>query len=95
MFPIVIRAAAGPHDLGPGGHNNEELPKVEAQSDSDSDSDTVSSLWDEDGDDDRSSVTSINSESDIVIRNTTSVRLRCNFLPILITLYRMKGTISI
>ena len=95
VFPTVIRTAAGPHDLGPGGRDDEELPEVEAQSDSDSDSDTVSSLWDEDWDDDMSSVTTINSESDIVIRNTTSVRLRCNFLPILITLYRMKGTILI
>ena len=75
VFPMVIRAAAGPHDLGSGGRDDEELPEVEAQSDSDSDSDsdTVSSLWDEDGDDDRSSVTSIDSESDLVVHNTTSV----------------------
>ena len=69
MFPRVIRAAAGPHDLGPGGHDDEGIPEVEAQSDSDSDSDTMSGF----GDDDRSSVTSVDSESDIVIHNVTSV----------------------
>ena len=72
MFPRVMRGAAGPHDLGPGGRDDEELLEVEAPSDSDSDSDIVSSLWD-DGDDDRSSDTSIDSESDIVVHNTASV----------------------
>jgi len=67
MFPMVIRVAAGPRDLGPGSRDDEELPKVEAQSDSNSD--TMSSLHD----DDRSSVTSTDSESDIVIYDTTSV----------------------
>ena len=69
MFPRVMRAAAGPHDLGPGGHDDEELPEVEAQPDSDSDSDTMSCF----GDDDRSSVTSMDSESDVVIHNVVSV----------------------
>jgi len=73
VFPTVIRAAAGPHDLGPRGRDDEELPEVEVQSDSDLDSDTEPGLWDRDGDDDRSSVTSIDSESDIVFHNTTSV----------------------
>ena len=71
MFPKVIRAAAGPHDLGSGGRGDGVLPEVEARSDSDSD--TSPSLWDEDGADDGSSVTSIDSGSDIVIHNTTSV----------------------
>ena len=68
---VETRAAAGPHNLGPRSRDDEELPEVE--SDSDSNSDAESSLWDRDGDDDRSSVTSIDSESDIVFHNTTSV----------------------
>jgi len=82
MFPTVIRAAAGPHDLGPGARDNEELPQVEAQYDSASDSDTMSSVWDEGGDDDSSFVTCTDSESDIVIHNMVSVR-HYTFLPIL------------
>ena len=70
-IPRVIKAAAGPHDLGPGGHGNGES-SLSVQLDSDSDSDVTSSLLN-DGDD-RSSVTSIESESDIVIHNTTPVR---------------------
>jgi hypothetical protein len=80
VFPMVIRAAAGPHDLGPGGREDEELLE-EAQSDSDSDSDTVSTLWEEDSDDDSGSDTSIDSESDIVIHNMASVRSLSSFLP--------------
>ena len=72
MFPTVIRAAAGPHDLGPGGRDDEEST-AEAQSDSDSGSDTTSSLLDGGRDGDRSSVTSVDSESNIVIQNTASV----------------------
>ena len=82
VFPRVMRAAAGPHDLGPGAHDDEELPEVGAQSDSDSDSDTTSGF----GDDDRSSVTSMDSESDVVVHNTVSVRLRhalCSFSHVL------------
>lgn len=73
MFPTVIRAAVGPHDLGPGGYDNEEA-MVEAQSNSDSGSDTASSLMDGGRDDDRSSITSIDSESDIVLHNIATVR---------------------
>ena len=69
-IPRVIKAAAGPHDLGPGDRDNEESPLDEQF---DSDSDIASSLFD-DGNDDRSSVTSSDSESDIVIHNTRSVR---------------------
>ena len=79
IFPTVIRAAAGPHDLGPGGHDD-ELPEVGAQSDSDSGSDTVSGFWD----DDSNSVTSIDSESYVVIHNTVSVRLRHIFRPFIL-----------
>ena len=68
VFPTIIRAGEGPHDLGPGGHDDEGLPEVEAQSDSDPDPNTMSmsSL--------RSSATSVDSGFDAVIHNTTSVR---------------------
>ena len=72
-IPRVIKAAAGPHDLGSGGSDGEESP-VEVQCDLDSSSDIVSSPFDDGGDDDRSSMTSIDSESDVVIHNTTTVR---------------------
>jgi len=74
-IPRVIRAAAGPHDLGPGDRDNESLleEQYDLGSDSDSDSDIASSLFDDD-DDDSSSVSSVESESDIVIHNTTPVR---------------------
>lgn len=94
MFPTIIKAAVGPHDLGPGSRDDEESPKVEAQFHSDSDSDTMSGL--QDGDDDRSSAPTIDPESDIVVHNTTSVRSSLSrFLPVLITLSRPKGMISI
>lgn len=83
MFPTVITASAGPHDLGPGGRDDGESPKVEAQSDSDSGSDTMSSLCDDHWDDDKSSVTSVSSESDIVVHNITTVRPLPRFLPVL------------
>jgi len=72
-IPRVIKAAAGPHDLGPRGRDGEELP-LEVEHNSDSGSDT-SSVFDGDWDDDRSSATSIDSESDIVVHNPTLVRL--------------------
>jgi len=70
-IPRVIKAAAGPHDLGPRGRDHEESPlEVEHNSESGSD---ISSLFDDHGEDNRSSVTSIDSEPDIVIHNTTLV----------------------
>ena len=77
MFPTVIRAAAGPHDPGTGGRDDEELI-AEVQSNPGSTSDTASGLVNDDGGDDRSSVTSIDSGSDIVTHNVTAVRsLQC------------------
>jgi len=70
-IPRIMRAAAGPHDLGPGSPHDEWSP-LEAQYNSDSGSDTVPSPFDE-GEDDRGSVTSIDSEADGVIHNTTAV----------------------
>jgi len=72
-IPRVMKAAAGPHDLGPGSRDGKGLP-IAARCDSDSSSDTASSPFDADGDDGRSSDTSIDSGSDIVIHNTTAVR---------------------
>ena len=72
-IPRVIKAAAGPHDLGPGSHGDGES-SFEVERSSDSDSDIAQSLIDDDGDDGMSSVTSIDSEPDIVMHNTTPVR---------------------
>lgn len=73
-IPKVIKAAAGPHDLGPGSRNTEDSP-LEERFDSDPDSDIASGLFDDDKDD-KSSVTSVGSDisSDTIIHNTTSVR---------------------
>lgn len=78
-IPKVIKAGAGPHDPGTGWEHDDEglLPEVHSglgwDSDSDSDSESdMSSLLDGDGDDDGGSVTSIETESDIVIHNPTS-----------------------
>ena len=73
-IPKIIKAGAGPHDLGPGGREDSGSPKVEARSPSDSGSDFMSSLCDYDGGNDGSSVTSVESESEIVIHNTPAVR---------------------
>lgn len=70
--PKVIKAGAGPHDPGWGDREDEESPEVEVRSDPGSD--VVFSLCDDDGDNNRSSVTSIESEPDIFIHNTTPVR---------------------
>ena len=74
-IPRVIKAAAGPHDLGPGDSSGGgSLFEVECSSDSESELDITSSLFDDNWDDDKSSVTSIDSEPDTVIHNTTPVR---------------------
>ena len=70
VIPTVMRAAAGPHDLGPGGRDDEELFRAETRSNSDSGSDLMS--WDEGGDDDRCLIAG--GDAHIVIRETTSAR---------------------
>ena len=72
-IPRVIKAAAGPHDLGPGARDNESNPFLN-ECDSDSNSDSASNLFDDGDYGDRSSVTSTESESDLVIHNTIPVR---------------------
>jgi len=76
-IPRIIKAAAGPHELGGGGRHDDESPlqaryDLEQDSDSDSDSDTASSLFDSDGDDDGCSIISTDTESDIVMHNMTT-----------------------
>ena len=71
-IPRVIKAAAGPHDLGPGSRDNEK-PSLDAQHNSDSGSDTVLSPFDNDGEGGRSSVGRIDSEADVVVHNTIAV----------------------
>lgn len=74
-IPKVMKAGAGPHDLGPGNRDNHDPGSpLEARCSSDSGSDTVPSPFDDNGDDDGSSITSIDSqESDIVTHNTAIV----------------------
>jgi len=78
-IPRVIKAAAGPHDLGPRGRDGEKSPiGVEPNSGSGSD---MSGLFDDNGDDGRSSITSIESEPGIVIHNTSLVHSFHALLP--------------
>ena len=76
-IPRIIKAAAGPHELGGGGHDSDSS-FLEARYDSDQDSDSgsesdpASSLFDDD--EDGCSVTSIETEPDIMVHNTTAVR---------------------
>ena len=65
LFPRVIKAAAGPHDLGPEDRDDEELLQMETIYDSDSGSDITSSLrGGEDGDDDEEGVSGTRDERD-------------------------------
>lgn len=80
----VMKAGAGPHDLGPGNREDGESLEVEAESTSDSGSDIMSSLLGDSGVDDRSSVTSIDSESDVIIHNTIAVCSLPCLLPIIV-----------
>ena len=72
-IPRVIKAAAGPHDLGPGSRDNEKLP-LEVQPSSDSGSDTAPNPFDDGEDGDGSPDSSVDSETDTVIHNTIAVR---------------------
>ncbi|KAF9651704.1 hypothetical protein BDM02DRAFT_3110142 [Thelephora ganbajun] len=70
VFPTVIRAAAGPHDLGPGGRDDEELVRMETRSDSDSGTGSDIMSWDGHGDDDRNFISG--EDAHIVVHETTS-----------------------
>jgi hypothetical protein len=69
MFPKVIRAGAGPHDLGPGDNKGGTFPELTVQSSAelamDNDED-LGGQWGLDTDD-------AGSEQDIIVRNTPYV----------------------
>jgi hypothetical protein len=92
MFPKLIKAAAGPHDLGPGNNYDEALPELTVQLGTDSETGSDSS-----GDsttDYSSSVTSYESELEL-FHNVSSVRRRPPpQLPVLTSLFRRKKTHS-
>ena len=73
MFPRVIKAAAGPHDFGPGNNYDEIIPELTVQLSSDSD--TGSDASGDSTTDYSSSVTSYESELE-VFHNASSV---CRF----------------
>ena len=81
LFPRVIKAAAGPHDLGPGSHDGKG-PRLEVRSGSHSGSSTVSGPSGDDGNDNISLATGIDSESDMVTHNTTAVRSSACLCPL-------------
>ena len=70
-IPRIIKAGAGYHYLGPGDRDIED--PLEEQCNSGTDLDIGSDTFDDDWDD-RSSVTSVHSDADTVIHNTSSVR---------------------
>ena len=72
-IPRVVRAAAGPHDLGPGSPGSGGWSLLEAQSSSGPGSYVASSLSGDSGDD-RDSGISVDSEPDAVVHNVIVVR---------------------
>lgn len=66
MIPKIIKAAAGPHDLGPGDRDNEEPPLGFGRG--------SPILSDDSGDDERRSPASTDPDSDVVFHNTARVR---------------------
>ena len=69
MFPKVIRAGAGPHDLGSGDNRGDTFPELTVHSDAESAMDAdedPGGQWSLDTDD-------AGSEPDIVVRNTPYV----------------------
>ena len=77
MFPKVIRAGAGPHDLGSGDNIGDAFPELTAQPDAESTmsgDENLRGQWDPTTDD-------TGSEPDIVVRNTPYVwLLQCPFV---------------
>ena len=76
IFPKVIRAGAGPHDLGSGDNRGDARPELTTQFDAEGttgDDDDLEGQWGPDDDD--------GSEQEVFVRNTPSVRfLRCSFI---------------
>ena len=92
MFPKVIKAGAGPHDLGSGDNHDEAFPELMVQLSSDSDTGSDSS-----GDsttDYSSSVTSYDSGLEL-FHNVSSVRRSPSLrLSVLTSQFRTKKTPS-
>ena len=95
-IPKVIKAGAGPHNLGPGSPDSGGGSPFETQPNSDSGSDAVSSPFDDYGDG-GGSVTSVDSDEDVIVHNTTAVRtlfaISAHSHLFLLTLCRPRGTI--
>ena len=89
MFPKVIRAGAGPHDLGPGSNRGDTFPELVVESDAEpttSGDEDPGGQWALTTDD-------TGSESDSVIRNTPFVWfLPCPFFSALNFAFRMGNT---
>ena len=80
MFPKVIRAGAGPHDLGSGDNGGNTFPELTAQSDVEStasDNEDLGGQWTPTAGD-------TDSESDIVVRNIQYVCFFCRALSFLL-----------
>ena len=81
MLPKVIRAGAGPHNLGSGDNKGGAFPELTLQPETE-----LTMVNDEDDNDD---------EPDIVVRNTPYVRsLPCPFISALIFAFRTKSMIA-
>jgi len=98
MFPRVIRAAAGPHDLGSGEDDENDLPVLAAQSESVSDAEPIIGGGHEDISPDEGLDTVSNAsdaESDVVVRNTPHVKFSSFSLVFGLTLvFRTKNIMS-
>ena len=91
MFPKVIRAGAGPHDLGSGDNKGDTLPELTAQPDVEptiSGNEDPRGQWGPITDD-------TDSGSDIVVRNTPYVQsLYRSFISTLTSSPRMRNMIA-
>ena len=94
-IPRILKAAAGPHTLDRKGRGGEG-PRLEGRCDSDSPSDSASGSSSSCRDDDGSSSTSADTESDIMVHNTTTVRHLSRPLPFpsILSDPRAKGIVS-
>jgi hypothetical protein len=70
LFPKVIRAAAGPHDLGPGDNHDDTFPELMTQQDPTSDHEGDPTSDDEEGD---LTFEDAHSDLDIVVHNAPDV----------------------
>ena len=88
VFREVIRAGAGPHDLGSGDSRGGVFPELTVRTSAESttsDDEDPGGQWDHTTDD-------TGSDADIVVHNTPHVRfLQCSLIPALIFTFRAKG----